>query len=103
MGSDASASTLQKNLDNKAISYNYGESVTSMVFCLCKAKGVTKDASTTDEDIRLNKIRQVNEANQTKYFHKKGSGKERKIAVTNSKLFLKCSSPFHFMPMRCFK
>lgn len=62
-----------------------------------------KDASITDEDIRLNKIRQVNQPNQTKYFHKKGSGKERKIAVTNSKPFLKRSSPFHFMSTLCIK
>lgn len=59
-----------------------------MVFCLCKAKGVMKDPSITDEDIRLNKIRQVNQPNQRKYFHKQVSGKERKIAVTNSNPFL---------------
>lgn len=55
-GSDASPSTLRKNLDNKAISSNHGKSVTSMVFCLCKAKAVMKDTSITDADSRLNKI-----------------------------------------------
>jgi len=103
MGSDASPSMLWKNPDNQTISYNYGKSVTSMVFCLCKAKGIMKDASIMDEAVRLNKIRQVNESHQTKYFHKKGSGKERKTAVTNSKPFFKCFSPFYFIPILCFK
>lgn len=76
-GSDASPSKLWKNMDNKAISSNYGKSVTSVVLCLCKAKAVMKDASITDEDIGLNKIRQVNQPNQGKYFHKEGSVKGR--------------------------
>lgn len=40
-------------MDNKAISYNYGKSVTSTLFCLCKEEGVMKNASIADEDIRL--------------------------------------------------
>lgn len=53
-----------------------------------------KDPSITDEDIRLNKIRQVNQPNQRKYFHKQVSGKERKIAVTNSNPFLELFKKF---------
>lgn len=98
-GSDASPSTLWKSLDNKAISPNYGKSVTSMVLCLCKAKAVMKDASITDEDTGLNKIRQVNQPNQAKYFHKEGSVKGRLQAFFKMFLFIS----FHFMPMVCFK
>jgi len=85
-----------KKLDNKAISYNYGKAVTSMVFCLCKAKRVMRNASIADEDKMLNKVRQVNEPSQTK---RKECGKRGKIAVTNSRPFLKCSSSFYVHAM----
>lgn len=84
----------RKNLANKAISSNYGKSVTSMVFCLCEAKAVKKNTSITDGDIRLNKTRQGTQPKQDKHFHKEGSPVKERLRVF-SKIFLFVSFNAH--------